>query len=101
PAYANYSQRTDDLTLSLDEVANDGDQATGEADFLHADIEIVAGGQGNDHIIGNEFDNTLIGDVGNDTLEGLGGSDTLFGDAGDDSLDGGDGDDTLQGAAGD
>jgi Ca2+-binding RTX toxin-like protein len=99
--YVDYSGRTEDLVLTLDETANDGDQAAGETDNIHSDVEIVAGGSGSDSITGDDNGNLFIGGEGNDTLDGAGGSDTLFGDAGDDSLVGGEGDDTMQGSTGD
>lgn len=48
-------------------------------------VEIVVGGAGNDHLLGNTLGNTLIGNAGNDTLTGFGGSDTMEGGPGFDS----------------
>lgn len=101
------------LTLSLNEIADDG--IAGENDNIHSDIESLYGGSGKDLIIGDDQANylfggdnhdRLIGGGGNDTLEGGRGNDRLFGQAGDDlllaqdrnqdTLDGGDGLDAAQ-----
>ncbi len=72
-------------------------------------IENVAGGSGDDVIVGNGAANTLSGGAGNDTLTGgdgndtlLGGdgADTLYGVAGNNSLSGGAGNDILSGGTG-
>src|SRR5205814_1230696 len=44
---ADYSLRTEDLTIIIDDSANDG--AVNEADDVRSDIEIVIGGTGNDN----------------------------------------------------
>lgn len=56
--------------------------------------------EGNDHIIGNEFDNYIDGHNGDDLIQGFGGNDTLFGSEGDDELIGGAGIDHLDGGIG-
>ena len=105
---ADYSKRTDDLTITLDNLANDG--APGEKDNVHSDIETVLGGSGADNITGSAFSNLLIGNDGNDIIHGGGGNDTvkggvgndfLFGDAGNDSILGEGWNDNLYGGAGD
>ena len=94
---------------------------TSDDDTLEAgpNAEIVAGGLGNDQIIGNEGDNVLRGDLnqrdsgstldgddvilggaGNDRIGGKGGDDLLFGGEGDDAIWGDDGDDVLRGGLG-
>jgi Ca2+-binding RTX toxin-like protein len=83
---ADYSHRTENLRLSLDNVANDG--ASGEGDNIHADVENILGGSGNDFIQGNPFANKLVGNAGNDTIFGGDGNDTLIGGPGNDLLDG-------------
>ncbi len=83
---ADYSNRSENLQLSLDNQPNDG--AAGEYDNIHADIETILGGSGNDRIIGNPFANKLIGNAGNDTIFGGAGNDTLIGGPGTDQLDG-------------
>jgi serralysin len=64
-------------------------------------IENAIGGEGNDTLIGNDFDNVLIGGPGNDRLFGRGGDDVLRGGPGDDRLFGGPGNDRLFGGGGD
>ena len=69
----------------------------------------LAGGGGNDELIGSPLADLLVGNGGNDTLIGAGGDDTLiggrhhdrlFGDEGDDVLIGMSGRDTLLGGGG-
>ncbi len=90
--------------------ANDGE--SGEKDNIHADIENIIGGAGNDTIdaslaplkhvlMGMAGNDTLIGGVDKDTLYGGPGDDTLIGGGGNDYLIGGDGNDVLQGGLGD
>jgi Ca2+-binding RTX toxin-like protein len=79
-----YTGRTNDLTISLDDVANDGE--TGENDDVQGDVQNVIAGDGND---------TLIGSVGNNVLSGGDGHDTLDGNLGSDTLNGGDGSDAV------
>ncbi len=96
---ADYSAYTANLKLSLDNIANDG--PTGSADAnIHADIENIIGGSGNDLIIANPFANKLIGNAGNDTLWGGDGNDTLDGGSGHDQLYGQGGNDALLGKDG-
>jgi Ca2+-binding RTX toxin-like protein len=90
---ADYSDRTEDLKLSLDNLANDGGR--GEGDNIHSDIEILFGGSGNDLIIGNSAANTIIGGPGNDTLYGGAGNDCIIGGLGFDCIFGQAGDDTI------
>ena len=94
---------------------------TSDDDTLEAgpNTEIVAGGLGNDQIVGNDGDNVLRGDLnqrnpgsaldgddvilggaGNDRIGGKGGDDLLFGGEGDDAIWGDDGDDVLRGGLG-
>jgi Ca2+-binding RTX toxin-like protein len=44
-----------------------------------ANMESAAGGNGNDHLLGNSAANWLNGNLGNDTLDGREGNDTLVG----------------------
>lgn len=60
----------------------------------------LAGGAGNDTLIGNNVANVISGNGGDDTIRGLGGNDQMNGNAGDDNLDGGEGNDVLLGSAG-
>lgn len=58
-------------------------------------------GDGDDLIIGSEFDDLLLGGPGNDSIDGAGGDDFIDGDVGDDLLAGGDGNDLILGFDGD
>lgn len=60
----------------------------------------LAGGAGNDTLVGGSANNKLFGQAGNDTLLGMGGLDLLFGGNGDDVLVGGAGDDQAFGQNG-
>ena len=62
-------------------------------------IEMVIGGSGDDHIVGNATFNTLLGNAGADDLAGLGATDALYGGDGNDRLDGGADNDRLEGGA--
>jgi len=77
---ADYSDRLDNLVISLDNVANDG--GLFEGDNVRSDIDTVIGGAGNDILTGNNADNALFGNAGNDVMRGLGGNDFLYGGAG-------------------
>jgi ELWxxDGT repeat protein len=108
----DYSDRSDDLAISLDGRANDGGRR--ERDNVLDDFESVHGGLGDDVIIGggsNIYGENLYGGSGDDTLEG-GTYGSLEGEAGDDVLmagtyqyglifDGGAGHDLLSGGSGD
>jgi len=93
-----YDSRSDDLSLSLDGVANDG--APGENDNIGADIVTVIGGSGSDTFTGNSYSNAFGGGEGDDTANGGGGDDNLVGGAGNDHLNGGVGQDVLGGESG-
>lgn len=92
-----YNNRRADLSISLDDVADDG--SAGEGDDVHSDVEEVYAGTGDDTLTGSSGDDSLHGGGGTDTLTGLGGDDTLDGwgweHCDDDVLSGGPGDDTL------
>jgi Ca2+-binding RTX toxin-like protein len=90
---ADFSSRTTNLSLSLDNKPNDG--AAGENANILSDVENLIGGSGNDKLVGNPFNNVLKGGAGNDTIYGGAGNDTLDGGAGRDMLFGQDGDDLL------
>ena len=124
---ADYQNRTENLSISLDNVANDGvrggpayfDPATGRwvlnrGEQDNVKTEHVWAGSGNDSITARAADNVVnifIGNGGNDFVDGGGGSDYLFGMAGDDilvgndsvwdNLSGGDGHDLVRADAGD
>jgi Ca2+-binding RTX toxin-like protein len=109
------------LSLELQESA----QASGFGNWTLKDIENLSGGLGNDQLTGNGQVNVLAGGAGNDVLSGGSGNDVLLGDGqiaalsggtittsesfsyafgdapgfaeGDDILDGGEGDDRMVG----
>ena len=64
-----------------------------------ANVENMVTGDGNDFLIGDNFDNSLVGMRGQDNLHGLGGNDRLVGGTGNDELDGGLGNDYLNGSS--
>jgi hypothetical protein len=90
-----YTGRGEDLALSLDGVANDGEP--GEHDNVGGDVTTVLGGDGADVITGNGHANAFAGDSGDDVIAGAGGDDRLFGGSGSDRLDAGAGQDFLEG----
>ena len=92
---ADYSDRANPLTISMDDVAGDGE--AGENDNVGSDVEVLVGGSGPDVLTGNAADNTIYGNAGDDVLGGRAGADTLGGGDGNDTLSGGDGADVLQG----
>ncbi len=91
---ANYSNRTGNLTITLDGAANDGERAIGEADNVQT--EEVIGGSGNDTMTGSSLQDFLAGGAGNDVLNGGDGNDELTGSSGTDQLLGQNGDDFIQ-----
>lgn len=102
----SYSDRTAAVSVSLDDVANDGAFNTStwqstEFDNVRSDVENLQGGSGNDLIFGSAVANTLFGEGGNDSLYGFGGSDILEGSIGNDYLVSGDGNDAARGGDGD
>lgn len=90
---AYYSNRSDDLTVTLDDVQNDG--AAGEDDHVRSDVEHVYGGSGNDWIVGDKHRNRLRGGAGHDTLLPGRADDTVVGGEGRDEVFGGHGNDTA------
>jgi Ca2+-binding RTX toxin-like protein len=86
---ADYSNRTNDLTISLDDVANDG--GNGGHDNIHSDFEIVLGGSGNDRISGNATTLAILGNGGNDSLYGGTSNAYIYGNDGNDLIIGGSG----------
>src|SRR3954468_15520313 len=73
-----------DVSISLDDQANDG--SFGEGDDVHSDVENVTTARGNDTITGSSASNQLSGGPGNHTIDGGGGPDFLLGGLGDDRL---------------
>jgi Ca2+-binding RTX toxin-like protein len=96
-----------EVTVTINNVANDGSNGGAEGDNVRTDVENLQGGPKNDTLTGSTLDNQILGLAGNDTIMGIGGDDTLLGDfqfqsgtTGDDTLNGGNGDDTLAGGGG-
>jgi Ca2+-binding RTX toxin-like protein len=87
-----------DIMVSLDDVANDG--SFGCCDNVRSSVENVTTGGGDDVIIGSSAANVLRGNAGDDRIEGRGGGDTLLGVSGNDTLLGGAGFDALDGGVG-
>jgi hypothetical protein len=76
----SFESRLWDVTIALDDVANDG--GSDEHDDVRSDVEEAVGGRGNDLLVGTDEANVLDGAAGNDTLVGLLGADDLFGGGG-------------------
>jgi Ca2+-binding RTX toxin-like protein len=95
-----YESRSQNLRVSLDGKANDGEED--EGDNVHNDVEWIVAGSGDDVLIGSGGADTLEGNSGFDILRGNGGGDRLIADdAQFDSLFGGAGDDTAIASIGD
>jgi Ca2+-binding RTX toxin-like protein len=77
---AIYTDHGTNVTVDIDDVADDGNSTDGPAgarDNVKSDVENLTGGQGNDTLIGSAADNVLNGRIGADTMAGLGGIDTV------------------------
>jgi hypothetical protein len=81
------------LRLSIGDGPNDG--VAGEGDDIRDDVEGLAGGLGDDLLIGDGHGNRLIGFAGRDVLRGGDGADQLIGWGDGDELDGGAGPDEV------
>jgi Ca2+-binding RTX toxin-like protein len=86
---ASYFTSPTAVTITIGDGPNDG--APGEGDDVQADAEQVAGGRGDDVLVGNQAENRLSGNDGADEVTGGSGYDYIIGGAGDDRLDGADG----------
>jgi Ca2+-binding RTX toxin-like protein len=102
-----YAGRGTGVSVTLDDVANDGSVAddrpfgpVAPADNVRSDVENVLGSGRADSITGSPAANRLRGGIGPDRLAGGAGDDSLEGGDGDDSLDGGPGGDRMEGGAG-
>lgn len=108
----SYIVRENDVTVSIDGIADDGEQ--GELDNVRLDVENVTSGSGDDVLIGSSAANVLSGAGGNNELHGGSGDDWLnggsgdattinfvSGEAGDDYVSGSPGNDFLDGGPGD
>ena len=76
---ARYASRTaaEPVTVTLDDVADDGGALDGFADNLLASVESIVGGAGDDSLTGSAVTNVLTGNGGEDELHGLAGNDEL------------------------
>ena len=72
---ADYATRTSNLTISIDDRANDG--VNGEGDDVRTDVENVRSGSGNDRVTGSPNDDALFTGAGHDTVRGGGGNDLI------------------------
>jgi hypothetical protein len=100
----DYSGRFNNLSLTLDGVANDGGAT--EKDNIATDIEIIKAGLGNNMILGSTSAPTNVvyqffGNIGRDTIVGGRGNDIINGGGGNDLIGGSYGNDTIHGGAGD
>lgn len=75
-----------DFTITLDDEANDGQTGASEGDDVHADVENLTTGDGNDVITGSSTTNEIASGGGNDQVDPGTGADRV---------DAGDGDDTI------
>lgn len=91
----SYFSRKVPVSVSLDNLANDG--AANEGDNVGADVETLGGGWGDDVIVGSGADDYLFGSLGSDRISGAGGNDTVKGNEGIDQVDGGPGNDEVDG----
>lgn len=78
--FVSFEYTAKDITVDLSKT--DVIQSTGDGDLIIKNIENLAGGYGNDTIIGNTSNNTLEGGAGDDTLIGNAGNDVLRGGSG-------------------
>ena len=77
------SDKIIDISISSTDAA--GNLGTGGSTKAYTLLSSFTGTDGDDTIIGNNADNSLIGGLGNDTLEGRGGADSLIGGGGNDT----------------
>jgi Ca2+-binding RTX toxin-like protein len=91
---ANYASRVLAVTVTLDNVANDG--SFPEFDNIRNNVENVIGGPARDRLIGSAVANKLEGRNGDDVLRGGNGRDELIGGNGQDSMFGENGNDLLR-----
>ncbi|PUA81208.1 calcium-binding protein [Nocardioides currus] len=88
-------------SITLDDQPNDTVEDVPGFDDLGSDVEVLAGGDGDDSFTGNDLAQVFDGGPGYDTIIALGGDDVVGGQLGDDRIDGGPGDDQLYGSEGD
>jgi Ca2+-binding RTX toxin-like protein len=95
------------VTVTMNNVANDGQAGGTEGDNVRTDIENLRGSPASDTLTGSTGDNVIVGVGGDDSIMGIGGDDDLFGDFtfnsgtfGADTVNGGNGDDNIAGGGG-
>jgi Ca2+-binding RTX toxin-like protein len=103
----DYSDHSCQVTVTINNTANDGCSAGAEGDNVRTDVEDLRGGSNDDTLTGSTGDNQIEGQAGADNISGIGGDDSLYGDFtfnsgtfGSDTLNGGNGDDDLFGGGG-
>lgn len=79
-----YGDRDAPVTVTLDDVANDGQ--AGEGDNVHSDVEQIFGGNGRDVLQGTPGPELIDGAGGNDTIVDGGGRDRVYGGPGNDAI---------------
>jgi Ca2+-binding RTX toxin-like protein len=94
----NYAARPIAVTVTLNNVANDG--SAPEFDNNLTDVENVIGGGGADNLTGSGAANRMLGLGGADVIRGGGARDTIIGGPGSDRLFGDAGNDVLNSADG-
>jgi Ca2+-binding RTX toxin-like protein len=92
--FVDYSDASAGVTVTLENVANDGPNAV---DNVHGDVENVIGSAFADTLIGNGSSNLFVGNGGADTLKGGSNRDVLIGGDNADKLWGESGEDLLIG----
>jgi hypothetical protein len=92
-------ERATGVTVTLDNVANDGNSADGSADSVQT--ENVVTGSGDDSVTGDGGFNVIDTGDGADSVDGRASPDTIAGGPGNDTLNGEDGNDTVDGGPGD
>ncbi len=75
---ADYASATSPLTITINNVANDG--TPGEGDNVRTTVESILGGQSTDTISGGPGANALFGGAAADAINGGGGNDLLDGE---------------------
>jgi Ca2+-binding RTX toxin-like protein len=81
-------------------LGGEGDDRIEVDESVHANLNL-AGGAGDDTILGGAGNDNIHGGAGDDDIDGRAGNDTIRGGAGDDALWGGAGNDTIIGETGD
>ncbi len=95
---ANFSQRVGNVSISPNDVADDGE--AGEGDNVASDVEDFQLGQGNDIVIGGPGPNQVFDQGGNNDISAGDGNDTIFTSDGDDILRGEGGNDRIGSSVG-